>query len=247
MGNMKKILVFLAIFMGAFSLVTLPVEEASAKANITKAEAKRKCTSNWKGKWAKKTQKIGARCTNLTSSKKNLCSANGGTFEKVKSGKYKGKYRCVWSDGFKEASGGSGSGSSGKSGSGSGASSRKAGSTASNDCGKGFLGFSPWYKGLTTTVNGKCEIQSPQSSDNGLTVFVITIILNVLADLTLAVGYLAIGFIIYGGYLYIVAGGEPGKVAKGKKTITAAVIGTAIAMLASVILNLIVGALTNTS
>ena len=73
----------------------------------------------------------------------------------------------------------------------------------------------------------------------------IKIILNILADLSLAVGYLSLGFIIYGGYLYIMSSGDPGKAAKGKKTLMAAVIGTAIAMLASVIMNLIVGALTS--
>lgn len=106
-----------------------------------------------------------------------------------------------------------------------------------------FLGFVPWYRGLTEEINGKCEISTPDG-DDGMTKMVVSIILNITADLSLAVGYLATGFIIYGGYLYIMAGGDPGKVAKGKKTLTAAIIGVAIAISASVIMNLIVGTLT---
>lgn len=114
----------------------------------------------------------------------------------------------------------------------------------SSECAGGFLGFAPWYKGVVTKIDGKCEIGTPTDGNN-IAPFVITIVLNVLTDLTLAIGYITLGFIIYGGYLYIMAGGDPGKVAKGKKTIEAAVIGTAIALLANVIINLIVGALTN--
>ena len=125
----------------------------------------------------------------------------------------------------------------------------KDGSGNANMCKTGsFLGFVPWYRGLTKKINGKCEIATPEvsSSDegNGLTKMIVSIILNIAVDLSLAVGYLATGFVIYGGYLYIMAGGDPGKVAKGKKTLTAAIIGVAIAISANVIMNLIVGTLT---
>ena len=111
-----------------------------------------------------------------------------------------------------------------------------------SDCEKDFLGFRPWYKGLTTIVNEKCEIATPDGNNMG--VFVAKIILNVLADLFVAVGYLTLVFIIKGGYNYITATGDPGKIAKAKKTISSAVIGLAIVVFANVIINLIVGALT---
>ena len=115
--------------------------------------------------------------------------------------------------------------------------------TGTNMCTTGsFLGFVPWYRGLTEERNGKCEITTPDGGD-GITKLVVTIILNVTADLSLAVGYLAIGFIVYGGYLYIMASGDPSKVAKGKKTLQAAIIGAVIAIMASVIMNLIVATL----
>ena len=120
------------------------------------------------------------------------------------------------------------------------------GSSSYDDCAKNFLGFRPWYKGLTDTINGKCEVRTP-SDESEITTFVVAVILNVLADLLVAVGYLTLGFIIYGGYLYITASGDPGKVAKGKKTITSAIIGAAIAILGNVIINLIVGVLTTSA
>jgi cytochrome bd-type quinol oxidase subunit 2 len=48
-------------------------------------------------------------------------------------------------------------------------------------------------------------------------------------------GYLAIGFVMWGGIQYMTAQGDPGKVARGKKTITNAVIGLIISMTASII------------
>lgn len=104
------------------------------------------------------------------------------------------------------------------------------------DCDAGsFLGFRPWYDGLCNVDN---EIEPPKEHDQqDLTAFVWTIVLNVLVDLSLAVGYLAIGFIIYGGYQYIMSQGDPGRAAKGKKTLTSAIVGTIIALVASVAVN----------
>ena len=101
--------------------------------------------------------------------------------------------------------------------------------TWDDSCGSSLLGFRPWYADL---CNGG-EIVSPEGEDE-LTRFIWTIVLNVLFDITLAVGYLAVGFIIYGGYLYITSQGDPSRIMKGKKTLTSAIIGTVIAMVASI-------------
>lgn len=110
------------------------------------------------------------------------------------------------------------------------------------DCGAPtFLGFKAWYDGLCNDSN---EIEQPEKGkDEELAAFVWTIVLNVVFDVSLVIGYLALGFVIYGGYLYIMAQGDPGKMARGKKTLTSAAIGTAIAMMASVIVNTITVAL----
>lgn len=97
-----------------------------------------------------------------------------------------------------------------------------------------FLGFKPWYAGL---CEGN-EIKAPDKDDtDAIPVFVWTIVLNVLFDALLAVGYLSLIFVIYGGYLYMASEGNPSKVERGKSTLTAAVLGTVIAMSASVIVN----------
>lgn len=102
------------------------------------------------------------------------------------------------------------------------------------NCGTGqLLGFKPWFDGLCNDDN---ELEKPEGDDE-LVLFIWTIILNVLFDLTLAIGYIALGLVIYGGYLYIMSQGDPMRVARGKKTLTSAVIGVIIAMLASVLVN----------
>lgn len=105
------------------------------------------------------------------------------------------------------------------------------------DCGvKGFLGFRPWYYGLCKP--GTTDIDAPaQNDDAEIARFVWVIVLNILMDLMVAVGYLAIGFVIYGGYMYIISQGDPGKVMKAKKTLTNAIIGTIIALVSSVAVN----------
>lgn len=114
---------------------------------------------------------------------------------------------------------------------------------AAADFGKGscgapeFLGFRPWYRDLCTGDNrGTDEVIQPENENETVT-FIWTVVLNILYDLFLAVGYLALGFVIYGGFLYIMAQGDPGRAAKGQKTLTSAIIGTILAMAATVIVN----------
>ena len=104
------------------------------------------------------------------------------------------------------------------------------------NCGaSNFLGMKPWYDGL---CNGN-EILTPSEKGSGVTIstFVWTIVLNVLFDLMVALGYLAVGFVIYGGYLYIMSQGDPTKAQKGKRTLMTAITGVIIAMGASVLVN----------
>lgn len=102
----------------------------------------------------------------------------------------------------------------------------------------GFLGFRAWYDGLPCE-NG--AIKAPKGDATGASIagFVWTIVANVLVDLFMVVGFLATGFLMYGGYLYIMSNGDPNKTASGMKTIKAAVIGLIIAILANVIIRTI--------
>ncbi len=69
------------------------------------------------------------------------------------------------------------------------------------DCGASeFWGFD---RGMISFVKGRRLGHRSKVMNMELTQYIWVIVLNVLFDLVLAVGYLAIGFIIYGGYLYI--------------------------------------------
>lgn len=102
-----------------------------------------------------------------------------------------------------------------------------------------FFGLKPWYAGLTTVINGKCEIGWPGGDGNSIARFVWTAVLNVMYDISVMVGYIAVIMVAIGGYLYMFSRGEPGRAEKGKKTLISAIVGLLIAMLASVLMNTI--------
>lgn len=95
------------------------------------------------------------------------------------------------------------------------------------------MGIRPWYAGLTE--GDKCEIKHSEFEGENIKNAVWKIVLNIASDILAVVGYLAIIFVVWGGYQYMMARGDPGMVAKGKKTITNALVGLAICMLASTI------------
>ena len=108
-----------------------------------------------------------------------------------------------------------------------------------------FFALKPWYHNLT---NSDCSIKNPSElkpdgQDNkdstGMATFIWTIVLNILYDISVLVGYFTILMIAWGGYLYMFSRGDVGRAEKGKKTLISAVIGLVIAMLASVIMNTI--------
>lgn len=108
-------------------------------------------------------------------------------------------------------------------------------------CTDSFLGMRPWYYDDGSGGVKICEgddIQAPGSGDD-IPAYVWKIAMNILFDLFLAIGYIAMGFVIYGGYQYIMSQGDPAKAMRGKKTLTNAIIGTIIAMGATVIVNTI--------
>lgn len=70
---------------------------------------------------------------------------------------------------------------------------------------------------------------------------------NIATDIAVIATYLIIGYVIYGGYLYTFSGGDPNKIATGKKAILHAFIGLAITMSANVIISSIRIALVGSS
>ncbi len=105
-----------------------------------------------------------------------------------------------------------------------------------------FLGFPYWYKYLDTQLNYdtnsgliSCDIQLNSINDVWLVVAAIIEILLRLSAL------LAVGFIIYGGVLYILSQSQPDKVNQALKTTINAVIGLVIAISATALVTFLAG------
>jgi hypothetical protein len=112
-------------------------------------------------------------------------------------------------------------------------------STTSAACSERVLTFPAWYKGLLTA---NCDIKSPKDA-GGLSKFIWTIALNII-ELTLQiVGYLAVGYIIRGGFKYMTSLGEAAEVAKAKKIIMDAVIGLVLSIMSVAIVNIVAEAI----
>ena len=116
-----------------------------------------------------------------------------------------------------------------------------------SECGNSgaFFSLRPWYYKLTTTANGRCEIGTPV--EDKIPQFVWTIVLNIIYDISILIGYLTIIMVAWGGYLYMFSQGMPDRAEKGKKTLISAMTGLALSILASLIMNTIVTILTTTA
>lgn len=91
-----------------------------------------------------------------------------------------------------------------------------------------LLGMPSWNCNVTIKID-----KNGESLKSGIW----TIAANVATSITVIAAYLVVGYIIYGGYLYMFSNGEAGKVATGKKAIHQALLGLAIVISANVILN----------
>ena len=112
--------------------------------------------------------------------------------------------------------------------------------TPSTECETRLFGLRPWYSGLSVkSPYGSCVIGTP---DN-MPLFVWTIILNILADLFMALGILATAYMFYGGIKYIMSQGEPGKMAAAKLILARAAVGVGIALLAGLLTNTVISVL----
>lgn len=112
--------------------------------------------------------------------------------------------------------------------------------TASAACPDSILGITVWYRGLT---DSDCHVSSPGNGQNDLSIFITKIVLNVIQAALAAAAYVAVFFIIKGGFAYMTSAGSPDGISGAKKTITEAVIGLIIVLLSAVIVNTIAGIL----
>jgi len=97
-----------------------------------------------------------------------------------------------------------------------------------------FLGMKAWYceTGLVNEDGTPVSSITEKEIKEGIPIA----ITNITGDVLIVVGYITLGFVLYGGYLYICSSGDPSKTAAGKKTLTNAFIGLAIVASAEIIL-----------
>ena len=101
-----------------------------------------------------------------------------------------------------------------------------------------FMGLRAWYDGelLNEVV---CGGKQPEN-DKELRKIVWMIVLNIATMILQIAGYVCVGFVIWGGYQYMLSYGNSTKAANGKKTITNALIGIVVCVTASLISGAIV-------
>lgn len=109
-----------------------------------------------------------------------------------------------------------------------------------------LLGLPTWYHYLTVTTDssGGCSIELPKNGDQtdwGQTLGRIG--LAVVEILLRLAAIISVGFVIYGGYRYILSQGEPDAIKRAQGTILNAVIGLVITIFATAIVGFVGGAL----
>lgn len=90
-----------------------------------------------------------------------------------------------------------------------------------------FLTLPAWYRGLQNSST--CEIVPPGVDKGGkgvnISSFLIVIALNVIEIMIQAVAYISVGYIVWGGYLYLASAGQSQHITRGRKMIQNALIG----------------------
>ena len=99
-----------------------------------------------------------------------------------------------------------------------------------------ILTLKPWYSGLT---NNDCSLKTPGQDTNSQANYIWKIALNIVDDLLQLIGYVTVGYIMYGGFLMMTSNGAPDKAAHGRKTIMSAAIGLVIALASVALVNFI--------
>lgn len=112
-----------------------------------------------------------------------------------------------------------------------------------------FFTFPTWYKYLQSadppyitysSASKACELNIPGAFDWNVFTLIGLGVLDILIRLA---GLVAVGFVIYGGILYVTSRGEPDKAKKAMGTILNALIGLAIAVVAAAFVSFIGGRL----
>jgi hypothetical protein len=118
-------------------------------------------------------------------------------------------------------------------------------SVSANHCTSNtFLTFPHWYRGIVTHDDrGDCVVSlknPPRTGDVDLNRIWI-VVLNITDMMLQVVGYIAAGFVLYGGIRYLISNGNPDDISKARDIILKAMIGMVLAISAAAIVGFIVG------
>ncbi len=99
-------------------------------------------------------------------------------------------------------------------------------------CGQGladFLGLEPWYGCLQQKYYQQVGCAQPQGCNAAIQITALTdvwlIVLPILEDVIRIAGYLAVGFVFWGGIKYVKSQGNPSETAQARDVIRNALIG----------------------
>ncbi len=106
--------------------------------------------------------------------------------------------------------------------------------SCSSDFEKPILTISPWYHEL-------CDSSGKQVAISELPDDIVVLILNIVNIAIQIGGYVAVGFVIWGGIKYILSQGDSGKTASAKTIIQNALIGLLIVLASVSIVNFVIG------
>lgn len=108
-------------------------------------------------------------------------------------------------------------------------------------CGGELLTFPAWHDGLSRSVGAGCELKITKLNDLWV------IALNIVEILLQAVAYAATGFLVWGGFKYMKARGDPSRIQNAKDAITNAIVGLGVALSSVAIVNLISSGISGSS
>lgn len=103
-----------------------------------------------------------------------------------------------------------------------------------------FLTMPAWYRGVTKEENGSCNV-SVEATGGDLSKFIWTIAFNIVDIMLNIVAYISVGFIIFGGFKFMISTGSASGSESARKTIVNAVVGLVISIMSIGIVNFISG------
>ncbi len=90
------------------------------------------------------------------------------------------------------------------------------------------------HQGESVTALSECNVEKTDGDKSLMSN--VSMLINVFASV---MGFLAVGMIIYGGFMLLTAQGDPAKIKRGKDVVTYSIIGVILVMLAYAIVNFV--------